>query len=162
MNFTDFNSDERSFQTFAGIAEKIRNNKYGRFVIQTYNTEHPIVKAIQDSEFEQFYEKELEQRKNLKYPPFYRIIKLILRTPFQAKMEKETSFIFGRLKILSEENKDLSVFEPFIPQLSKVRDKFRRQIVIKIKGEDIPENLKRTLKNLESDWVIDVDPISLN
>ena len=161
MNFTDFNSDERSFQLFQGAYEKIRNTQYGKFVIQTYNTEHPVMKAIRNSEFEQFYEKEIAQRKSLKYPPFYRIIKLILRTPFQAKMEKETGYIFGRLNILSKENNDISVFEPFVPQLSKVRDKFRKQIIIKISGQDIPKELEKTLKNLDSDWIIDVDPIGI-
>lgn len=162
INFTDFNSDERSFQLLNGVYEKIRNINYGKIVIQTYETEHPIIKAFRNSDFEQFYEKELEQRKNLNYPPFYRIIKLIIRTPFQAKMEKEIGYIFGRLKILSEEDNSISIFEPFIPQLSKVRDKFRKQIIIKIEGKNIPEKLVKSLKNLESDWIIDVDPISLN
>lgn len=161
LNFTDFNSDERAFQTLRMISEKIKNNKYGKTIIQTYHTEHPVIKAIQETEIENFYQEELEKRKSLKYPPFYRIIKLILRTQFKAKMEKETNYIFGRLKILAERNNNISVFEPFVPQLSKIRDKFRKQIILKIADDKIPDELEKTLKNLGSDWIIDVDPINL-
>ena len=161
LNFTDFNSDERSFQVLSEALEKIKNNQYAKLIIQTYNDQHPVIKALQESDLEKYYQEELAQRKNLKYPPFYRIIKLILRTEFGAKMEKEASYIFGRLKILSERYPEISVFEPFIPQLSKVRDKFRKQIIIKLNSQEIPDELKRTLKNLDSDWIIDIDPISL-
>lgn len=162
INFTDFNSDERSFQTLIKIAEKIKNNKYGKLIIQTYNTEHPVIKVIAEPNLEKFYDEELQQRKSLKYPPFYRIIKLIMHTQSSAKMEKESSFIFGRLEILSQENKNISIFEPFIPKLSKIRDKFRKQIIIKLSSREIPKELEKTLKNLGSDWIIDIDPINVN
>jgi len=48
----------------------------GKLVIQTYNPEHPVIKAIGEIATENFYENELEKRKSLKYPPFYQIIKL--------------------------------------------------------------------------------------
>jgi primosomal protein N' (replication factor Y) len=161
LNFNDFNSDERSFQALKGMSEKIKNIRYGKMIIQTFSTEHPVVKALKEPIWEKFYQEELEKRKSLKYPPFYRIIKLTLRTQYGAKMEKESRFVFGRIKILSEENKEISIFEPFVPQLSKIRDKFRKQIILKIGSPKIPEKLEKTLKNLDSDWIIDVDPIGI-
>ena len=156
FGFSDFNSDERAFQSLQSAL-----SKNAKMIIQTYNTENPIIKTIGNPDFEKFYQEEMEKRKALKYPPFYRIIKLILRTQFKEKMEKGTNFIFGRIKILSQKYPEISVFEPFDPKLSKVRDKFRRQIVVKISGNKIPEELEKTLKSLESDWIIDVDPINL-
>jgi len=162
LSFSEYNSDERAFQILSEALQKASDTKETKLIIQTYNTEHPVIKSIGESGFEKFYENELEQRKSLQYPPFCKMIKLTLRTFYQAKIEKESAFIFGRMKILSEKNSDISVFEPFIPQLSKIRDKFRKQIVIKLRCQEIPEELERTLKNLGSEWIIDVDPISIN
>jgi len=161
LNFSEYNSDERAFQIFSEALQKASDIKGTKLIIQTYNSEHPVIKFIGESGFEKFYENEIKQRKSLKYPPFYRLIKLTLRTFHKAKIEKESAFIFGRMKILSEKNSDISVFEPFTPQLSKIRDKFRKQIVIKLHCQEIPEELEKTLKNLGSEWIIDVDPISL-
>lgn len=162
LSFSEYNSDERAFQILSEALQKASDTKGTKLIIQTYNTEHPITKSIGESGLEKFYENELEQRKLLQYPPFCKMIKLTLRTFYQAKIEKESAFIFGRMKILSEKNSDISVFEPFIPKLSKIRDKFRKQIVIKLRCKEIPEELERTLKNLGSEWIIDVDPISIN
>lgn len=161
LSFSEYNSDERAFQILEEALQKAHDNN-AKLIIQTYSAEHPVIKSLISSEFEKFYENEIEQRKALKYPPFSRMIKLTLRTFFKAKIEKESAFIFGRMKILSERDKNISVFEPFVPQLSKVRDRFRRQIVIKLSCLEIPEELGRTLKNLGSEWVIDIDPININ
>lgn len=159
LNSSDFNSDERAFQIFFGAAEKIQNLNYGKLILQTYNPQHPVIKAL-DENLEKFYNNELDQRQILKYPPYYKLIKLILRTENKPGIEKEAGIIFERVKHFSKEN-DVSVFEPFTPLLSKVRDKFRKQIVIKIKGQEIPKDLEKCLKGLGSNWITDVDPINL-
>jgi primosomal protein N' (replication factor Y) len=140
---------------------KAKNSGNGKLVIQTYNPEHPVIKAIRGIATENFYENELEKRKSLKYPPFYQIIKLTLRTQHKEKIEKESELIFKRLKTISEENSNILVFTPFVPQLSKIRDKFRKQIIMKVGGGSIPKNLKKYLESLGGDWIIDIDPISL-
>lgn len=162
LSFSEYNSDERAFQIFSEALRKTWDSKQAKLIVQTYNVEHPIIKSLEGYRFEKFYENEIEQRKSLGYPPFSKMIKLTLRTFFKAKIDKESAFIFGRMKILSERDKNISVFEPFTPRLSKVRDKFRRQIVIKLSCPEIPEELKKTLHNLGSEWVIDVDPININ
>jgi len=161
LSFSEYNSDEKAFRILFQAFRKSQDSENTKLIIQTYNAEHPIIKSLANYEFEKFYENEIEQRKALKYPPFYRLIKLTLRTIHKAKMEKESAFIFGRMKILSERDKNISVFEPFSPQLSKIRDKFRKQIVIKLHCQEIPEELQKTLRNLGGEWIIDVDPISI-
>jgi primosomal protein N' len=52
------------------------------------------------------------------------------------------------------------VSEPQDAFVSKVRGRYRKQIIIKFKGE-ISGKLRKTLENLGAGWVIDVDPISI-
>ncbi|MFH0969591.1 MAG: primosomal protein N' [Patescibacteria group bacterium] len=178
LDFSDFNSDEKAFQALMQIKGKASN---GKLVIQAYNPDNYVIKYVIQNDLEGFYAKIIEERKTLKYPPFYKIIKLILRTANKKIIEKESAAVFERIRKLSERDKNISIFEPFTPQLSKVRDKFRKQIIIKIHPHtnvdnlmplannknigvgvnDVPQELKRHLKMLSSDWVIDVDPISL-
>ncbi|MDO8529450.1 MAG: primosomal protein N' [bacterium] len=168
-SFSDFNSDEKVFQILTQAAEKIKNIQAGKFIIQTYNPENLTIQAATKQDIEEFYKNELEQRIILKYPPYYRLVKLIFRTKNKNNLEKETKIVFEKIKTFSENNKNVLIFEPFIPFLSKIRDGFRKQIIIKIragesalkKENNIPEDLKNYLQKLGSDWIIDIDPISL-
>lgn len=160
-NFPDFNSDEKAFQIFSQAAEKVKNIRGGKFIIQTYNPENTTIKSVIKQEFEEFYKNELPQRAALKYPPYYRLIKLIFRTKNKSRLEKETKIVFEKIKAFSENNKDILIFKPFTPLLSKIRDSFRKQIIVKLKGNNLPEDLKNYLRKLGSDWIIDIDPISL-
>lgn len=174
INSSEFNSNEKYFQILLQAIEKSRN---GKLIIQTYNTENSIIKSAAENELDVFYQEQLEERKSLKYPPFYGIIKLILRMKNQSLIEKESKNVFEKIKEISKNNKDILVFEPFTPLLSKVRDSYRKQVIIKINNiksargknfkEDetsgnIPEDLIKYLKGLGADWVIDIDPININ
>jgi primosomal protein N' (replication factor Y) len=160
LSSSDFNSDERAFQVLLKSSEKAGATG-GKLIIQTYNPENPVIKSTLKENSENFYDEELEKRKSLKYPPFYRIIKLILRIKNKNNIEKEARIVFEKIKNISEKNKDILIFEPFAPLLSKVRDSYRKQIIIKIKGNNIAPDLRKYLKTLGSDWIIDVDPITI-
>lgn len=167
INSSEFNSNERSFQILSQAIEKSRS---GKLIIQTYNAENQIIKSAINNELDDFYRDQMEERKSLKYPPFYVIIKLVLRAKNPGLAEKESKIVFDKIKEISKKNKDILVFEPFTPMLSKVRDSYRKQIVIKINNTksidktdgNIPENLIKYLKELSADWIIDVDPININ
>jgi len=46
--------------------------------------------------------------------------------------------------------------------VNKIRGRYRKQIIIKIKKDTLPEILGKNLKKLKNGWIIDVDPISIS
>jgi len=163
LTFPDFSVSERAFQNIYQVAG--RTNRpgavfRGEVIIQTFNPENYIFKAILEKDVEKFLEKELTDRKSLSFPPFGRIIKLVLQDRNLQKTKKASEEIYSWLKKFS--GKEISISEAHTPLVSNVRGKFRQQIIIKIKKQEkIPAEISKLLKQLPANWIIDVDPITI-
>ena len=112
-------------------------------------------------DFEKFYKKEIKERKALSYPPFSRLVKIIFQNASEEKTKKETQKIYLELSRKTKNKKTIQIIAPHSPLVPKVRGKFKRQIVIKIKSKRISAELKKVLEKLSAGWIIDVDPISV-
>ncbi len=164
LSIPDFKTDERAFQNIvqaAGRAARVGQNRPGKVIIQTYNPENFVIKAAAEMNYEKFHEKEIEERKALNLPPFSHLIKLVLKSHYKEKAEKEAKKLFFEIEKLAKEVRNIKISEPQDPLVSQVRGKFRKQIIIKFQEEVIPRDLRRILAKLGSDWIIDVDPISI-
>src|SRR5690606_21604039 len=53
----------------------------GRVVLQTYYPEHYAIRAAAQHDYNEFYARELRYRKELGYPPFRRLMRLVYRHP---------------------------------------------------------------------------------
>ena len=158
LTIPDFLANEKAFETIVQVAG--RTNRPGaRFpgqvLIQTFNPENKILKMAAKKDFASFYEQEIAEREALKLPPFSRLIKLVFQDYKLSLVEKETERMFGLLKDEVSASLPQDLFVP------KVRGRFRRQILIKIKNDSDFEKIKNCLENFPSGWIIDVDPISI-
>ncbi|MCD6149659.1 hypothetical protein J7J13_02645, partial [bacterium] len=97
----------------------------------------------------------------LNYPPFSQLIKIVFQNKNKEKIDKETRRIFRELSQKMKNKKTVQIIAPHSPLVPKVRGKFKRQIIIKIKSKKIPIELKKVLKKLNAGWIIDVDPINI-
>ena len=62
-----------ALSTLAQVAGRAgRGEDPGRVIIQTYTTEHPVIEAVQQHDYQTFIQDELEQREALNYPPYGR------------------------------------------------------------------------------------------
>jgi primosomal protein N' len=55
----------------------------------------------------------------------------------------------------------ISISEPQDAYLARIRGRYRRQIVLKTTTDKWPEEIVKILKSLSSQWIVDVDPISI-
>ena len=77
MSIPDFRSGERTYQMITQVAGRAgRGEKKGKVIIQTYQPENYIIEKIQENSYINFYEKEIEKREILFYPPFSKIINI--------------------------------------------------------------------------------------
>lgn len=161
LSLPDFSTTERAFQIITQIAGRVGRPgaKFpGLVLIQTFAPEQAFFKLIAEKNLEKFYAKEIEERKSLRLPPFGKLIKLTFQDYSLKKIDLETKRIYEILKEIASKSVKLS--EPQDAFISKIRGRFRKQILLKIAG-NIPENLKETLKSLPGGWIIDVDPVSI-
>jgi primosomal protein N' (replication factor Y) len=157
----DYSSSQKAYELIvqtAGRTSRPGSKMRGTVIIQTFNPENKFIKWAAEKNYALYFEHEIEGREMLNLPPFGKIIKLIFQDMSQKKAEKVTKDVYERLENLEN---TVSISEPQEAYISKIRGKFRRQIVIKAEGEKMPANLVKILKSLPPGWIIDVDPISI-
>lgn len=132
LHFPDFRATERSFQLMVQVSGRAgRRDRQGRVLIQGYNVEHPVLKEVIDNQFPAFYSREVAERQEFKYPPFYRLIKISLKHK-QPKVVNEAAKLYGlRLK------KDLGarVQGPAMPYVARVRGYYILDFMVKLEKD---------------------------
>ncbi|NQY08717.1 MAG: primosomal protein N' [Flavobacteriales bacterium] len=166
LNFPDFRAFERSFQLiyqFCGRAG--RREKTGKVLLQTFNPDHQVVTNILRHDYIGMYNSEIAEREAFKYPPFVRLIKIVIRHRTEAVCRSTSNQCGYGLK----QQFGTRVLGPETPFLSRVRGYFIREILIKleiassllhVKREiaQIIKKVKSTKGNSTCRIHIDVDP----
>lgn len=141
-----FRTSERIINLIARSRRLAKDN----FYLQTRNPAESAYRSIITGELPEFFENELADRKTLRYPPFYTLIKITV--------EGEENAVNKNTEILAEDFKDWSpdVFSAFTPV---VRNKHQKRVIIRVKQEDWPDQkLVLKLKNLPPQFAVDVEP----
>ncbi len=129
LNFPDFRSHERSYQLMVQVAGRAgRAQKRGKVAIQTFNPYHQILQQVSTNSYEEMFKEQLDERWQYHYPPFYRIIKIILRHKDFNRVEEGANWLGKSLVSIFKEH----VLGPTTPGISKIRNYYIRHIIIKI------------------------------
>ena len=159
LNLPDPFASERVFQTLTQVAGRAgRSALGGKVVLQTFMPEHYAIQFASNHDVNGFYERELDYRRQLGYPPYARLVRLEYRhaDPLKAEEESQKTATRLRVKIEAEARHQTELIGPVPSFFSKVDGIHRWQIIVR--GPD-PVSLLRDMKL--NDWRIEVDPISL-
>ncbi|MBU1102747.1 primosomal protein N', partial [Patescibacteria group bacterium] len=130
LHLPDFRSGERTFQTITLLKNLLRPN--GQFIIQTYNPESSVIKYAAQSDWQSFYQEEIETRQTLGYPPFSQIVKLTFRHKEPKKAGQETKILAAKLK-QTNKDKNIQISDALPAFVPKEKGKFVWNIIIKFK-----------------------------
>ena len=172
LNFPDFRAGEKTFQLLTQSAGRAgRGEKEGKVLIQTFNMKNEVIQKTIENNYEGYYEHELQMRRLLNYPPFGRLIIIVLSSKDELKLENKTKEFYEILQqnirqvINVYENEMLS--EPFKAPIYKINGRYRNQIFIKFNRENI-NKIKKIIRQIVNklDYKdvrisIDVDPINM-
>ena len=166
----DFRSSEKMFQLLTQVSGRSGRGKIpGEVVIQTYNPDHPIIDFVKHQDFQNYYVKELNDRKALNYPPFMWLA--LIRV--ESSIEKDCPQILEQIKSfiqLETKASEIDILGPAPSAFSKIKDLFRWQLLIKVDQDtdknaaNIIEVLRKLFHNKKSivpdraRLVIDIDP----
>ncbi|MDU2065939.1 MAG: primosomal protein N' [Sporomusaceae bacterium] len=162
LNLPDFRAAERTFALITQAAGRAgRGDKPGTVVVQTYNPDHYALLAAADHDYRAFYDQEIEFRRQLSYPPFCQIIKIIWQgkaeSPLRLQAEAACRVLQNRLTSPQTE-----IIGPVAAAIAKIQDTYRLIGLIKTSEPDKVRDVIRDVKLLEERNVtVDVDPLSL-
>ena len=135
LNIPDFRSGERTFQLLNQVAGRAgRALLPGDVIIQGFNMEHYSIVNASLHNYLAFYNEEMRIRKLLKYPPFYNLCSIKIKSKFEDKAFSEGNKIVEFLK----KNLDSSniILGPSSSNMLKINNIYNVQIVIKYKKTD--------------------------
>lgn len=166
LGMPDFRAAERTFQLLTQVAGRAgRGHLPGVVIVQTSNPDHYAVRMAALQDYKQFYEKELQFRRMMRYPPFAALANVMVRSTSQEeamRMSAEIGNFFG------PNPAELKVLGPAEAPIPKLKMEFRYQLLLKAANRRRLNELLHSLRIFaqEKHWpatalVIDVDPLTL-
>ena len=167
MNFPDFRAHERTFQLLTQVSGRAgRKNKRGTVILQTSSPEHPVISQVIHNDYQAMFETQLTERKMFNYPPYCRMIQLILR-------HKDAQTVSHAAQRLASSMRNIfghRVLGPNDPVIPRIQNMFIKHILLKIEIEASSEQAKQIVKELSIQlktepefkylWInMDVDPM---
>ncbi|MEJ7749768.1 MAG: primosomal protein N', partial [Candidatus Limnocylindrales bacterium] len=158
LNLPDERAAERTFQLLSqAVGRAGRGERPGRAILQTYQPEHPVIRAVAAADASGFYAGELEMRRRFGSPPFGRLVKLTVALSDRNAAEAAGLAMAERLRAVgAERGASLAVIGPAPAYIARRNDRWRFNLILR--GDD-------PLAVLDGDpgppWSVDVDPESL-
>lgn len=167
LNFPDFRSHERSYQLMAQVSGRAgRRQKQGKVIIQTSDPEHFIIGRVVANDYEGMYNRQIAERKDFKYPPFYRMIRITLRHRDHHELDRIADESAEALRSRFGNR----LLGPEYPAVSRIKLMYLKQMWLKLEREisvtsakrqmqQMLESVKARDKNKTVQIIVDVDPM---
>jgi primosomal protein N' (replication factor Y) (superfamily II helicase) len=162
LNIPDFRSTERTFQLLSQVSGRAgRGTSPGEVVIQTFNAQHVAVDCAKTHDYVRFYEAVKHEREEAGYPPFVRLVNIVLSGENRAEVIKASEAAAAEIEGAKIE---AQVLGPTDCPLERIQGKWRRHLLVKLPAGASPAAIGEALEGFEPKGVqvaLDVDPYSL-
>ena len=168
LNFSDFRSNEKTYQLIEQVAGRAgRYQSTSKVLIQTMNAHHSVFKFIQAHSFNDFYKEEVPLRELCACPPFTKIAMLYFSSRFRDRLIDHASSIGQSLnQVIQEHLPQVRLHGPTPMSIEKKANQYTWAIMLKSPDAralhqvlDTFEQNYQTVSNIS--YKIDVDPIHL-
>jgi primosomal protein N' (replication factor Y) len=129
LNYPDFRSYERSFQLITQVSGRAgRKNRQGIVVVQTSQPNHPVILDVASNNFNQLFNRQMNERKMFRYPPYFRLIKVVVKHQNRERLDLVAMHLAAALRSIFNRN----VLGPEYPVVGKIQTWFQKEILIKV------------------------------
>lgn len=160
LNLPDFRAAERSFQLLTQAAGRAgRGLLGGQVILQTYQPEHYAIRTAANHDTQAFYAREIAYRRELGYPPFRRLLRIVFSFPQEtrarAEAERAAATLRSRIKQLNMSGTELIGPAPCF--FTRTDHAYRWHLILR--GPDPAKALRGM--TIPAEWHVDVDPLDL-
>lgn len=131
LSLPDFRAGERVFAQLTQVTGRAgRGEDPGRVIVQTYQPDHYAIRLAQAQDYAGLFAEEMALRRQLGYPPFSRLVNVRLSGLHEREVEQAAAnvAVFARN---SDTKGAVAVLGPAPAPLSKIKDRLRRQVLLK-------------------------------
>ena len=167
LSLPDFRAAERTFQLLTQVAGRAgRGDLPGEVLVETYYPEHYAIQLAARQDYLTFFEKELQFRRLLHYPPFTALASILVR---DTKIENAIRWSRQLSAFLApQESRGVKVLGPAAAPLARLKREYRFQFLLKApKRAQLTRAVSELLAFSEEKEIpqkavlVDVDPLSL-
>ena len=139
LHFSDYRSGERTFQLLTQVAGRSgRAEEKGKVVLQTFDPENEVLGFATSYNYEGFYENEISLRAAMAFPPFSKIVRVLITGEDDKKTVEALREVFFGLKELYERNMEKFIFfDKMRSPIKKIQNKHRYQVLMRLSDPSI-------------------------
>lgn len=166
LTLPDYQAGERTFQLIVQAAGRAgRRDQPGEVVVQTYNPDHPVIEQAVRQDYDSFYNREIETRRILEYPPFTRLLRIVAVSGNEKKTDEIIGNIYTRIyEIIDAKEDSIDILGPAPCPLYKISNMYRRQLLVKCSNIELLTSIGRYVKETNPGnhrIEIDIDPVTM-
>ena len=153
----DFRASERAFQLLTQVAGRAgRGVLGGQVILQTYQPQHPSIVAAANHDYEQFYSAEIAARREMGYPPFRKLGRVLIQHQHPIEAQREIEHAANQLRhiIAKHELTDTHLIGPAPCFFSRIDKHYRWHLLVR------SSDPLAALAHLQTrdGWYIDINP----
>jgi len=166
LHLPDLRASERTFQLVAQVAGRTgRGPKGGRVVVQTFSPDHYSITAAAAHDYRTFADRELGLRRELGYPPFGRLVRVLVTGTDQGKVLDKAEEIGAVLREHLAESQG-SVLGPALAPIGQIKGRHRWHLLVKARSAAVVRDLLTAADDVLAGTgrvqvAVDVDPLAL-
>ncbi len=178
LGLPDFRAGERTFQLLTQVSGRAgRGALPGRVIVQTFNPEHYAIRSAVRGDAEAFYRQELAFRREAFYPPYSRLVNLVISSEREEHARAAAEGLGEILKPLVRPHEG-ELLGPAPAPLAKLKGRYRFHLTLKTAFlERLADRLRNALSSYDAfrrsyckqqgiahediSLAVDVDPVTL-
>ncbi|MBR6721619.1 MAG: primosomal protein N' [Alistipes sp.] len=131
LSAPDFRASERAFQLMMQVAGRAgRRNNRGRVVVQTSQPTHPVIRQVSAGDYHAMALAELREREQFGYPPYSRLVRLLLRCSDYELLHAASHYMAQLLRKKFAHR----VMGPASAAVGMLRGEHRSEILLKVEA----------------------------
>ncbi|MFW5712965.1 MAG: helicase-related protein, partial [Spirochaetota bacterium] len=167
LNLPDFRAGERTFNLIVQVSGRAgRFLEEGKVLVQTYKPQVPAIRQAVENDIARFYEDELTVRRQLMFPPYYRLFRLVVRGKEKNRVNEVIESMASQLAPVERVDSTTELLGPSPCPIEVIAGNYREQLLIRTQGfSKVHAFLYQWHRGFERPKgvhiEIDVDPVSL-
>lgn len=158
LYLSDYRSAERVFQLVTQVAGRAgRADKKGIVLLQTYAPKHYVFRYAKGYDYRGFFRKECNSRQVTKFPPYSRIMRVLVTSADEQDAMDAAKNIYREIKDMQKDSEDFIYLQAMRSPVKRIKKRFRYQILMRLKNknaDEIAEKIYRITDKYKSSKLI--------
>ena len=145
LHFSDYRSGERTFQLITQVAGRSgRGEEKGKVVLQTYDPENTVLRYAIEYDYENFYQNEISMRAATSFPPFAKIVRVMVSAEEdQTALDGLKKVFFPLEELYLTHREQFLFFNKMRSPIKKIQNRYRCQVLMRLTDEGLLPEIYR-------------------